>query len=80
MRWLDLTMLTARKDPRRHPRVAARWLLRYLEKCDEAMIDEAAMVAGCLAALAGDRHRDATLTLRAMAERATSRRRARGVA
>jgi hypothetical protein len=28
---LDLTMLIARKDPRRHPRVAAPWLLRYLE-------------------------------------------------
>jgi hypothetical protein len=27
---LDLTILIARKDPRRHPRVAARWLLRYL--------------------------------------------------
>jgi len=40
---LELTMLIARKDPRRHPRVAARWLLRYLEECDEATIDEAAM-------------------------------------
>jgi hypothetical protein len=69
---LELTMLIARKDPRRHPRVAARWLSRYLEDCDEATIDEAAMVAGCLPALAGDRHRDAALTLRAMAERATS--------
>jgi hypothetical protein len=77
---LELTVLIARKDPRRHPRVAARWLLRYLEDCDEATIDEAAMVAACLAALAGDRHRDAALTLRAMAERATSRRRTRGVA
>jgi hypothetical protein len=28
-------------------------LLRYLEECDEATIDEAAMVAACLAALAG---------------------------
>jgi hypothetical protein len=28
---LELTMLIARKDQRRHPRVAARWLLRYLE-------------------------------------------------
>jgi hypothetical protein len=28
---LELKMLIARKDPRRHPRVAARWLLRYLE-------------------------------------------------
>jgi hypothetical protein len=38
-------MLIARKDPRRHPRVAARWLLRYLEECDDATIDEAAMAA-----------------------------------
>jgi hypothetical protein len=73
---LELTMLIAHKDPRRHPRVPARWLLRYLEECDDATIDEAAMVAACLAALAGDRYGDAALTLRAMAERATSRRRA----
>jgi hypothetical protein len=46
-------MLIARKDPRRHPRVAARWLLRYLEECEEATIDEAAMAAACLATLAG---------------------------
>jgi hypothetical protein len=72
--------LIARKDPRRHPRVAARWLLRYLEEADGATIDEAAMAASCLAALAGDRYQDATLTLRAMAERVTSRRRARGLA
>jgi hypothetical protein len=77
---LELTILIARKDPRRHPRVAARWLLRYLEDCDETTIDEAALVAACLAALAGDRYQDAALTLQAMAERATSRRRARGVA
>jgi hypothetical protein len=43
-------------------------------------IDEAAMVAACLAALAGDRSRDAALTLRAVGERATRRRRERGVA
>jgi hypothetical protein len=73
-------MLIARKEPRRHPRVAARWLLRYLEECDDATIEEAAMVAACLAALTGDRYQDAALSLRAMAERATSRRRTRGVA
>ena len=56
----------------------ARWLLRCLEECNDATIDEAAMVAACLAALAGDRQRDAAL--RAMAERASSRRRTRGVA
>jgi hypothetical protein len=49
-------------------RVAAPWLLRYLEECDEARIDEAAMAASCLVALAGDRHRDAALTLRTMAK------------
>jgi hypothetical protein len=49
---LDLTMLIARKEPRRHTRVAARWLLRYLEECSDATIEEAAMVAACLAALA----------------------------
>jgi hypothetical protein len=38
------------------------------------------MVAACLSALAGDCHRDAALTLQAMAERTTSRRRTRGVA
>jgi hypothetical protein len=32
---LDLTILIARKEPQRHPRVAARWLMRYLEECDE---------------------------------------------
>ena len=31
------------------------------------------MVAACVAALTGDRYQDATLTLRAVAERATSR-------
>jgi hypothetical protein len=39
-----------------------------------ATIDAAAMVGACLVALAGDRHRDAAVTLRAMAERATSPR------
>jgi hypothetical protein len=72
-------MLIARKDQGRHPRVAARWLFRYLEEVDEATIDEAVMVSGCLAALTGDRRQDAALTLRAIAERASSRRRTRGI-
>jgi hypothetical protein len=58
-------MLIARKDPRRHPRVATRWLLRYLEECDDATIEEVPMVAARLAAVTGGRHRDAALTLRA---------------
>ena len=77
---LELTVLVARKDPRRHPRVAARWLLRYLEEDPHATIDEAALAASSLVALTGVAHEEATQTLRAMAERATSRRRERGVA
>jgi hypothetical protein len=50
---LELTVLIARKDPRRHPRVAARWLLRFLEENSEATIEEAALAASCLAALVG---------------------------
>ena len=72
-------MLIARKDPRRHRRVAARWLFRYLEEHVDATIEDAAMAASCLGALDGDGHEEATQTLRVMAERATSRRSARGV-
>ena len=45
---LELTILVARKDPRRHPRVAARWLLRFLEECPAATIEEAALAASSL--------------------------------
>jgi hypothetical protein len=77
---LELTMLVARKEPRRHPRVAARWLLRYLEEDPDATIDEAVLAASSLAALTGVGHEEAAQALRAMSERASNRRRARGVA
>ena len=50
---LDLTLLVARKDPARHQRVAARWLLRFLEEHPGATIEEASLAAACLAALPG---------------------------
>src|SRR5262245_1122952 len=77
---LELTVLVARRDPRRHPRVAARWLLRYLEKDPHAPIEEAALAASSLAALIGVAHEEAAQTLRAMAEKATRRRQAERVA
>ena len=77
---LELTLLVARKDPRRHPRLAARWLLRYLEEDSAASIEEAALAASSLIALTGAGYQEAVQTLRAMAERATRRRRERGVA
>jgi hypothetical protein len=77
---LELTLLVARKDLRRHPRVAARWLLRYLEEDPEATMEEPALAASSLAALTGIGYREAAQTLQAMAERATRRRRESGVA
>lgn len=77
---LELTLLVARKDPRRHPRVAARSLLRYLEEDPEATIEEAVLAASSLVALTGAGYREAVQTLQAMAERASRRRRERGVA
>jgi hypothetical protein len=72
---LELTVLVARKDPRRHQRLAARWLLRFLEEHPAVTIEEAALAASCLASLTGVDYQEVEQTLRAMAERASSRRR-----
>jgi hypothetical protein len=77
---LELTLLVAQRDPRRHPPVAARWLRRYLEEDPQATVEEAALVASSLIALTGACYQEAVQTLKAMAERATRRRRERGVA
>jgi hypothetical protein len=77
---LALTGLIAHRDPRRHERVAARWLFRYLQEHDRATITEAALAATALAALGGPTHDDAYATLQAMAERASRRPFAPGVA
>jgi hypothetical protein len=77
---LDLTLLVARKDPARYPRLAARWLLRFLEEHPVATIEEAALAASCLAALPGGGYAEAAQTLKAMAEKASRRRRESGVA
>lgn len=74
---LELTVLVARKDPRRHPRIAARWLQRYLEEDPEATIEEASLAAASLAALPGAGFGEAVQTLKALAERAARRRRER---
>ena len=70
---LALTALIAQKDPRRRSRVAARWLLRYLEAADQAGIEEAAMVASSLAALGGDGHEQAHTALLSLVERGARR-------
>jgi hypothetical protein len=77
---LELTILIAARDPRRHPRVAARWLVRYLETNDRATIDDAALAASCLAALGGARHEEAAMTLRVLTKVASGELPERGAA
>jgi hypothetical protein len=66
--------MIARKNPRRHQRVAARWLQRLLEEDPALTIEEAGLAASCLLALPGVGYQEATETHRARAERATRRR------
>jgi hypothetical protein len=77
---LDLTALIAFKQPDRHARVAARWLLRYLQAVDDATIYDAAFITACLQSLGGRHHAHAFDALRDMAENANRRSRRHGVA
>jgi hypothetical protein len=54
----------ALRDRPRSRRLAARWLQRWLEERPAPLIDEAAMVAGSLAALGGPLHAEALAALR----------------
>jgi hypothetical protein len=77
---LDLTALIAFKQPERHARVAARWLLRYLQAVEDATIYDASFIAACLQGLGGGQHEHALSALRDMADVADRRRPRRGVA
>ena len=61
---LELTALVASKERHRSRRMAARWLERWLGEAKPPTIEDAAMVAGCLAALGGDAHEIALWSLR----------------
>jgi len=77
---LQLTALIAVKDPRRHARVSARWLARWLAERDQATIDEAAFVEAALVALGGAGHEAAYAALMDVADRASRRPASDGVA
>ena len=77
---LDLTALIALKDSRRHGRVAARWLQRWLGAFDDATIHDVTLAVAALQALGGRHHSHVRSTLRDMAEDATTGRRRGGVA
>src|SRR5690242_10750660 len=53
---LELTALIAQRDPRRHSRVAARWLQRWLEASADATLDDVQLAAANLRALGGRDH------------------------
>ncbi len=76
---LELTALIAQKDPRRHGRVATRWLQRYLEVRGDATIDEATLAAAALHELGGRLHGVALTALRDMADSASGQSRSSGV-
>jgi hypothetical protein len=65
---LLLTALICQKQPERGGRVAARFLVRYLECTPNAEIDDAALVSSLLAALGGKRHAQALAALLEMTE------------
>jgi hypothetical protein len=60
---LELTALIARKEPHRHPRVAARWLRLYLEERDLATLNEIALLVLNLCALATETGHEAALAV-----------------
>jgi hypothetical protein len=77
---LDLTVLVLRKEPGRRSSYTVRWLRRLLEERPQTTIEEAALAASALAALAGPAHAHAYATLSGMAETATGGPRRRRLA
>jgi hypothetical protein len=71
---LELTALIALKQPERHSRVAARWLLKYLQAVDDATIYDANFVTANLQALGGRQHANALAALWDVAEEASRRK------
>jgi hypothetical protein len=62
---LELTALVAKHDRVRGQRMAARWRERWLGETAAPMIDEAVMVAGCLAGLGSAAHDEVLVAPRA---------------
>ena len=62
---LELTILIAKKEPRRLPKIAVRWLERYLQECEPTLSDVALAVAA-LVALRDESRPEAVRVLRAL--------------
>ena len=59
---LELTILIARKEPERLPRVAVRWLERYLQECERTLA-QVALAVSALSALGQDQPTEAIRVL-----------------
>ncbi len=62
---LELTILIGRKEPKRLPRVAVRWLERYLAECEPTLSD-VALAVSALSALTHQPRAEAVRVLRAL--------------
>lgn len=63
---LELTILIAKKEPRRLPRVAVRWLERYLQECEPTLV-QIGLAVSALSALTEEDRAEAVRLLRALA-------------
>ena len=63
---LELTILIAKKEPRRLSRVAVRWLERYLQEC-EPTLGDVALAVSALSALVEEDPAEAVRVLRGLA-------------
>ena len=63
---LELTILIAKKEPRRLPKVGVRWLERYLKECEPGPPD-VALAVSALSALTAEQPTEAVRVLRALA-------------
>ena len=61
---LELTILIAKKEPKRLPKVAVRWLERYIQECEPTLANVALAVSAPMAL--GDEPAEATRVLRAL--------------
>jgi hypothetical protein len=62
---LELTILIARKEPKRLPRVAVRWLERYLQECEPTLSD-VALAVSALSALPHEPRRESVSVLQSL--------------
>jgi hypothetical protein len=62
---LELTNLIATKEPRRHQKVAVRWLERYIQECDPKLTD-VGLAVSALSALPYEPRTESIKVLRAL--------------